>query len=404
LFKLCHKKATFTRKRINDNIKHMFGSKINTDKNRIREILDRHTATLYPSRQEVEKRMEEGKKLKIYYGIDPTGPDIHLGHTVQLLFLKKLIQLGHEIILLIGDFTARIGDPTDKDATRKPLTEKDVNSNMRTYLEQVSKIIPKGLFKVEYNNSWLSKMNFETVIKLASHVTVQQMIVRDMFQERIKNEKPISVHEFLYPLMQGYDSVAMKVDGEVGGNDQTFNMLIGRDLEKEYLGKDKLVFVTKLLVGSSGKKMSKSEGEIIAMSDQPQEIRRKILMIDDLTIQTLFELCTEKSIDWIEQNKDRNPRELKEELADELVKMYHGESAIEESRKPRKITGGATLISTMVIAGLADSNSKGKELINQGAVQVGGSVIKEWDFPIKIGDRLKIGKGIEVEIEKIKTQ
>ncbi len=382
----------------------MFGSKINTDKNRIREILDRHTATLYPSRQEVEKRMEEGKKLKIYYGIDPTGPDIHLGHTVQLLFLKKLIQLGHEIILLIGDFTARIGDPTDKDATRKPLTEKDVNSNMRTYLEQVSKIIPKGLFKVEYNNSWLSKMNFETVIKLASHVTVQQMIVRDMFQERIKNEKPISVHEFLYPLMQGYDSVAMKVDGEVGGNDQTFNMLIGRDLEKEYLGKDKLVFVTKLLVGSSGKKMSKSEGEIIAMSDQPQEIRRKILMIDDLTIQTLFELCTEKSIDWIEQNKDRNPRELKEELADELVKMYHGESAIEESRKPRKITGGATLISTMVIAGLADSNSKGKELINQGAVQVGGSVIKEWDFPIKIGDRLKIGKGIEVEIEKIKTQ
>ena len=379
----------------------MFGTKVNINKEETRQILDRRVETFYPSRQEVEKRLEEGKKLRIYYGIDPTGPDIHLGHTVQLFFMKKLAEMGHEIILLIGDFTARIGDPTDKEATRKPLSEQEVSFNMKNYMGQAYKIIPKNLFKVEYNNSWLSKMTFEDVIKLASHVTVQQMIARDMFQDRIKKEKPIGVHEFLYPLMQGYDSVAMEVDGEVGGNDQTFNMLVGRELEREYLGKDKLVFVTKLLIGSSGKKMSKSEGELIALSDMPQEIRRKILMVDDSMIKTLFELCTEKSLDWIEQNKGKNPREWKEELADELVRMYHGEKAVGEARKPRKTLGGVTVVSTTVIAGLAPSNSVAKELVNQGAIEVNGETVKDWNFKIKKGDIVKVGKGIEVEIEKI---
>ena len=201
--------------------------------------------------------------------------------------------------------------------------------------------------------------------------------------------------------MQGYDSVAMEVDGEVGGNDQTFNMLVGRELEREYLGKDKLVFVTKLLIGSSGKKMSKSEGELIALSDMPQEIRRKILMVDDSMIKTLFELCTEKSLDWIEQNKGKNPREWKEELADELVRMYHGEKAVGEARKPRKTLGGVTVVSTTVIAGLAPSNSVAKELVNQGAIEVNGETVKDWNFKIKKGDIVKVGKGIEVEIEKI---
>ncbi len=381
----------------------MFGirPKIITGKGLIKEILDRHTETLYPSRQEVEERMGRGEKLRIYYGVDPTGPDIHLGHTVQLLFIKRLAELGHEIILLIGDFTARIGDPTGKDTTRRPLTSEEVSLNMKTYLGQVSKIVPKNLFKIKYNNSWLAKMSFEDVIKLASHVTVQKMIVRDMFQERIKNEKPIGVHEFLYPLMQGYDSVAMRVDGEVGGNDQTFNMLVGRELERKYLGKDKMVFATKLLVGSSGKKMSKSEGEIIALSDTPQEIRRKILMVDDSIIKTLFELCTEKSLGWIEQNKDKNPREWKEELADELVRIYHGKRAVGEAHKPRKTLGGITIISTTVMAGLAPSNSAAKELVNQGAVEVNGETVKDWNFKIKKGDIVKVGKGVEIEIEKI---
>ncbi len=379
----------------------MFGNKVNINKEWTKQILNRHVETFYPSRQEAERRLEEGKKLRIYYGIDPTGPDIHLGHTVQLFFMKKLAEMGHEIILLIGDFTARIGDPTDKEATRKPLSEQEVSFNMKNYMGQAYKIIPKNLFKVEYNNSWLSKMNFEDVIKLASHVTVQQMIARDMFQDRIKKEKPIGVHEFLYPLMQGYDSVAMEVDGEVGGNDQTFNMLVGRELEREYLGKDKLVFVTKLLIGSSGKKMSKSEGELIALSDMPQEIRRKILMVDDSMIKTLFELCTEKSLDWIEQNKGKNPREWKEELADELVRIYHGEKAVGEARKPRKTLGGVTVVSTTVIAGLAPSNSVAKELVNQGAIEVNGETVKDWNFKIKKGDIVKVGKGIEVEIEKI---
>jgi len=384
----------------------MFGTKIITDGKGIKEILDRRTETIYPSRQEAEKRLESGNRLRIYYGIDPTGPDIHLGHTIQLLFIKELAKLGHEIILLIGDFTARIGDPTGKDIARKPLTVEQVSSNMKTYLEQVSKIIPENLFKVQYNHSWLSKMTFEDVVKLASHFTVQQMIVRDMFQERIKNEKPIGIHEFLYPLMQGYDSVAMKIDGEVGGNDQTFNMLVGRELEREYLGKDKLVFVSRLLVGSSGKKMSKSEGEIIALTDEPQEIRRKVLMINDTMLRTIAELCTEKSYKWIDERQlegqpPKNPRAFKEELADELVRMYHGEKAVNESHKPRKTSGGTNVVSSILAAGIVPSVSRAKELVNQGAIEVNGEVVKDWGFKTKKGDIIKSGKGIEIEIEKV---
>src|SRR3989338_2597714 len=318
----------------------MFGTskqKLVTDESLISRALERRLETVgvFPSKEEAI-RLLKSKPLRVYLGIDPTGPDIHLGHTIPLLFLKQLWLLGHTPVIVIGDFTARIGDPTGKDSARRPLSPEQINENSKDYLEQIYTILPKGSFDVCHNGDWLDKLSFKDVVQLASHVTVQQMIQRDMFQERLKNEKPVGLHEFLYPLMQGYDSVAMEIDGEVGGNDQVFNMLVGRDLEKKLLGKDKLVFATRLLVNAdTGKKMSKSEGELIAVSDAPQEIRRKILALDDSMIGTVFRLCTEKELDWIEQNKNRPPRDLKKELSNQIIKIYHGKNSVAEAHQAK---------------------------------------------------------------------
>jgi len=383
----------------------MFGSKVITDQQKIEELLTRRIEAVFPSKEEANKRLKDGKQLRVYLGIDPTGPDLHLGHTIPLLFLKQLLELGHKPVLVIGDFTARIGDPTGKETARKPLTEKEVKNNMKNYLGQVYKILPKGSFEVKYNSSWLSKMSFEDVVGLASHVTVQQMNTRDMFQERIKNEKPIGIHEFLYPLMQGYDSVAMKIDGEVGGNDQTFNMLVGRDLEKKFLNKDKLVFATKLLVDAeSGKKMSKTEGGLISLSDSPQDMFGKTMKtVPDEMIELVFRLCTEKPAEWIEDKKRSEPYDFKKELASELVRMYYSEK---ESMKAwqewdRVFTKGelpsemeeVKTAKLVELVGLVTqgSSSSAKILIDQGAVKINGEVKKEWNLTPKEGDVIQIG-------------
>jgi len=383
----------------------MFGSKIVTDEQKIEELLTRRIEAVFPSKEEAEKRLKEGKELRIYLGIDPTGPDLHLGHTIPLLFLKQLLELGHKPVLVIGDFTARIGDPTDKKTARKPLTEKEVKNNMKNYLGQVYKILPEGSFEVKYNSSWLSKMSFEDVLGLASHTTVQQMSARDMFQERIKNEKPIGLHEFLYPLMQGYDSVAMKIDGEVGGNDQTFNMLVGRDLEKKLINKDKLVFATKLLVDAeSGKKMSKTEGGLISLSDSPQDMFGKTMKtVPDEMTELVFRLCTEKPVEWIEDKKRSEPYDFKKELASELVRMYYDEKeAMKAWQEWDRVFSKGELPSEMEevktaklveLVGLVTqgSSSSAKILIDQGAVKVNGGVKKEWNLMPKEGDVIQIG-------------
>ncbi len=370
-------------------------TKIITDEDRINELLSRRLENIFPSKDEAVERLKKGEQLKIYSGIDPTGAQLHLGHTIPLLVLKQLHDLGHKIILLIGDFTARIGDPTDKSAVRKVLTEEEVRENMRTYTEQVQKILPKGSFEVEYNSKWLAKMDMEQLAKLGSHVTIQQMIQRDMFQERIKNEKEIYVTEFMYPLMQGYDSVAMKVDIEVGGNDQTFNMLIGRKLEKELLGKDKLVFTTKLLVDAkSGKKMSKTEGGFIAVNDPPKDIFEKVSnTIPDGMVRTVFELCTEVDISAVDWNK--NPVELNEDLAFELVRMYHGEKEAEKAkqewRKEDELSGAGMRLVEFVSSATSTSMSAAKELVSK-STMVNGENVTDWNYEIKKGDVIKIGK------------
>lgn len=399
----------------------MFGTNkksLITDEETIRYAFDRRRGDLgrrlenegvFPNIDEAVKILGN-RRCRIYLGIDPTGPDIHLGHTIPLLFLKQLWLLGHTPVLVIGDFTAKIGDPTDKDATRKPLTEKEVKDNMKNYLGQVYKILPKGSFEIKYNSSWLSKMSFQDVVELASHVTVQQMIVRDMFQERIKNEKPIGVHEFLYPLMQGYDSVAMKIDGEVGGNDQTFNMLVGRDLEKKLIAKEKLVFVTQLLVdATSGKKMSKSEGGLVSLSDVPGDMFGKIMSVPDGFIRGMFKLCTEKEMDWIDKNTqamEDSPYPFKKELAFELTKTYHGEKKAIKAKdgwekvfSKRELPGeieevsgeGMKLMDFINEHTLSSSASEAKRLIDQGAVSINNEVLKEWGRILKKGDVVRVG-------------
>ncbi|MFA6355172.1 MAG: tyrosine--tRNA ligase, partial [Candidatus Paceibacterota bacterium] len=236
------------------------------------ELLTRGISSIYPNREFLENKIKKGEKLTIYLGIDPTGPTLHLGHAIPIKKLSELQKAGHKIILLMGDFTAMIGDPTDKGAARKQLTHKQVMTNLKNYKKQASSLISftgKNPAQIKFNSKWLGKMNFEEVLSLASNMTVQQMLERDMFKKRVEEEKPIYLHEFMYPLMQGYDSVAMKVDGEIGGNDQTFNMLCGRDLMKTISGKEKFVITMKLLEDNSGKKMGKTEGNMIALSDTP---------------------------------------------------------------------------------------------------------------------------------------
>ena len=387
----------------------MFGTKkIEAGENQLKELLERRLENVFPSKEEAINKLKSGSRLKVYLGIDPTGPNLHLGHTIPILFLKQLWELGHTPVLVIGDFTARIGDPTGKETTRKSLTEQEVKDNMKNYLSQVYKILPKGSFEVKYNSSWLSKMSFEDVVKLASHVTVQQMIAREMFQERIKSEKPIGVHEFMYPLMQGYDSVAIKIDGEVGGNDQTFNMLVGRDLEKKLLNKDKLVFATRLLVDAeSGRKMSKTEGGLISLSDSAQDIYGKTMKtVPDEMIVTVFELCTEKDWVWIQDKKPdikNDPLIFKKELAFELTKMYHGEKEATKAKDEwENVFSKGELPSEMVDVeagklvdiievGGAVSSTQAKRLLDQGAVSVNDEVVKEWGRVLKKGDIVRVG-------------
>jgi tyrosyl-tRNA synthetase len=253
--------------------------KIITDKEKIEEIITRGVEKNYPSDDFLKSRLEKGEQLKIYLGIDPTGPTLHMGHMVVLKKLSQLQKIGHKIILLIGDFTAMIGDP-DKASAREPLTRQQVMENQKLYKEQASVLLDfdgNNPAEFKYNSEWLGKMNFEDVLNLASKVTVQQILERDMLKKRFNEGKPIYVHEFMYPLMVAQDSLVMEVDGEVGGNDQTFNMLVGRDLQKKVQNKDKFVIPMKLLVDNSGAKMGKTTGNMLSFADSPDEKFGKIM-------------------------------------------------------------------------------------------------------------------------------
>lgn len=389
------------------------------------DLFARSVAEVYPSRKDLEKVLENGKKLRIYTGADATGPQLHVGHATNFMLLEKLRKAGHEVIVLFGDFTAMIGDPTDKDAARKQLTKRQVEENIASWKEQVGKILDlnnaENPVRIVRNSEWLAKLDFSKMIELASSFTVQRMLERDMFERRLKEEKPIYVHEFFYPLMQGYDSVAMDVDMEIGGTDQTFNMLAGRTLQKKYNNKEKFVVTTTLLENPvTGKKlMSKSEGNFIALNDSPREMFGKTMALPDEVIVAMFTDCTYVSMDEIKKiaeglgDESMNPRDAKLRLAKELVTIYHGADAAEAEEnyfvetfskghiaedevEEKEIKSGTTVIGAMVAFGFATSMGDAKRKIDQGGVSIDGVVLPELRSGYSILDADHNGKILRV--------
>lgn len=363
-----------------------------TDKARINQVLTRGVETVLPTREGLAELLASGKRLRFYLGFDPTAPFLHIGHALQLKKLREFQDLGHEVIWLFGTFTAMIGDPTDKLAARKQLTKEEVAINLANYKKFASKILRfrgENPVKIMRNDKWLAKLNFEDVVNLASNFTVQQMMERDMFEKRWNEQKPIHVHEFMYPLMQGYDSVAMDVDVEIGGSDQTFNMLAGRTLLRAMKNKEKFVVALKLLTNDEGKKMSKSEGGFIAINDAPEEMYGKIMAMNDSMVVPYFELVTDlpqEDIDGVRvalQN-GANPRDIKMRLAKTVVTMFHNAAAAKRAEKhfvnvfqkhetpdemPEfRVTEPLALADLLVVSKLAESKGEARRLVEQGGI------------------------------------
>ena len=407
--------------------------RVNTENKKIKEIVDsRYIENIFPSKEKLTNLLKKGGQLKIYTGIDPTAPHLHLGHSTNFLLLRKFQKLGHQVIFLIGDFTAQIGDPTGKSKTRKALTKEEVLKNCRNYKEMAGRILNfksrKNPVKLEFNSKWYEKFTLKETINLMAKGTVGQMIKRDMFKKRIKEKKEIYLHELIYPLLQGYDSVMMKINIEVGGNDQTFNMMIGRDLVKEFQNREKLVIATKLLINPKTKKklMSKSEGNFIALDEAPKEMYGKIMALPDEIIVPCFELCTEvsdKELERIKINlkkKKINPRDIKAKLAREIVTLYYNKKEAQRAEKefnrifkekklPSKIPEFKTEKEEMPIldlifnSGLAQSKSQAKRLVLEKAVKINGEAVSDWKKKIKLKNEIiiSVGKRKFIKINKL---
>jgi len=404
---------------------------IDTDPKKIEEILTRSISRIYPDKSAFEKMLKMGKPLRIYMGIDPTATYAHLGHATNYIILKRLHDLGHKIIVLIGDFTAMIGDPSDKNAARQRLTKEEVQNNLKTFKEQIGKILnfenKDNPIEIRFNADWLSKLTFEDSVQLAAHFTVQQMIERDNFQKRLKENKPLYVHEFFYPLMQGYDSVALEADVEIGGTDQTFNMLAGRTLVKAYQNREKIVVTTTLLENpvTGEKLMSKSLGTGIGLDEDPNNMYGKTMALPDEAVIQCFIDCTYLSLDEIEVIKKEleagaNPRDIKMRLAKEIVTMYHnGEAAnkaeeyfvtafqkkeIPDNIEELEQESGRKFVDVLIEKGIVVSKSEYRRLIDEGAVTLNGEKVTDPNTTISIGV-LKVGKRrflkIKAKIKKI---
>ena len=385
---------------------------------KIKELLTRGVSAVYPSKEFLEEKLKSGERLTIYLGMDPTGPALHVGHAVPLFKLAEFQKLGHKVIFLIGDFTAMIGDPTDKMSTRVPLTREEVLQNAKSYKKQVSRIVKffgENKAMLRYNSKWLSKLAMEDFLRILSNITHAQTIKRDMFQKRISEGKDLYLHELIYPMLQGYDSVAMDIDGEIGGNDQIFNMLVGRDLMKKLKNKEKFVVATKLLVDSSGGKMGKTEGNMVALSEGPEQMFGKIMSWSDGLIVPGLELCTAMPMNEVEAVKIKmergmNPRDAKLILAEEIVATYHSRKAAKTAKKnflstfskkelptdlvEFKVKKGSPLADVLVESKLISSKSDFARLVEGGAIREIPSEKKITDNKSVVNESvtLKIGK------------
>jgi len=360
------------------------------------------------SEEEIRKKLSLKRPLRIKFGVDPTSPDIHLGHIVLLNKLKLFQELGHHIVFIIGDFTAKIGDPSGCSQTRPMMSEKDILDNAKTYQEQVFRILDKSKTEVVFNSNWLYPLGLEGLLTLASKYTVARMLERDDFEKRYKKDTPISIVEFLYPLLQGYDSVAVKADIELGGNDQKFNLLVGRDFQRNYAQEPQAVITMPLLIGTDGvRKMSKSYGNYIALSDTPSDMFGKIMSISDQLMLDYFELLTERDL---AQVKTLHPRQAKAELAQEITTKYHGEALGKAAREgfdsqfakkeiPKNIEEyicktQMTLVGLLVASELVGSKNEARRLVEQGGVKIDGqkvigdkTITAKKDFILQVGKR-----------------
>ena len=364
------------------------------------------------------KKLNSGKKLVVKFGADPSRPDLHLGHTVPLRALKILQELGHEIVFVIGDFTAMIGDPSGKSKTRPSLSFEETRKNGETYFKQVAKILDPKEIRIVYNSEWLAKMSFEDVINLTGKYTVARILERDDFNNRFKNNIPIGIHEFLYPLMQGYDSVALHADIEIGGTDQTFNLLVGRELQRDYGQEPQDVMCFPLLVGLDGKeKMSKSLGNYIGVDEPAEVMYEKAMRIPDDVLMNYFKLTTDLNLDDIEKIMKEDVVEAHKVYAREIIKMYHGEEFISLAEKrystvanggiPENIEeveidkslveNGILLTDLLVLTKIVPSKSEGRRMIEQNGISINGSkendVTKQITIDVFENNALVIQKG-----------
>jgi tyrosyl-tRNA synthetase len=368
--------------------------------------------------EELAKKLASGRKLRIKLGLDPTAPDLHLGHTVVINKLRDFQQLGHQVQFLIGDFTGMIGDPTGKNQTRPPLTREEIEKNARTYREQVFRILDPEKTQILFNSEWSDKLGAEGIIRLAARYTVSQLLERDDFSKRFTQEKPIALHELLYPLMQGYDSVAMKADVELGGTDQKFNLLVGRELQKDFGQEPQCVLTMPLLEGLDGReKMSKSLGNYVGIAEPPQEMFGKLMSISDDLMWRYIELLSFRRVDaWKrELSASGNPRDVKAGLAKEIVARFHGAreaQAAEEEFAQRfrhgvlpenmpEVTlqapaGGLPIAQLLKLSQLTSSASEATRAIEQGGVRIDGERVTDRNL------RLAPGRTLTVQVGKRK--
>lgn len=384
--------------------------------------IERWVDSVYPNKELLAKRLQSGEKLKVYLGIDPTSEKIHIGHSVPLRLLRKLQDAGHHVILLIGDFTAMIGDPSGRDKQREPLTRNQIAKNYEQYQNQAKKILDfkNNPPKIAYNSSWWEKLGLSDFISLASKFTLSQLSERDLFQERIKKGNPIAISELLYPILQGYDSVELDVDIEIGATDQTFNMLVGRGLLKSEKNKEKIVITTPLLKGADGRKMGKTYGNAIDIDSGPVTLYGKLMSITDEMVPSYLRLTTnleERDLDKIVN--DLKPMDAKKRLAFEIVKEYRGvkDARFAESEFERVVQKGEppktkikiiekskklTALETLLFLEMVQSKSEAKRLIEQSGVSINGKRVRSKDekFDLVTGTVAQIGKlkAIEVKI------
>lgn len=382
--------------------------------------LARGTEAVY-TQQELESRLARaagtGRQLRVKLGLDPTAPDIHLGHAVVLRKMRQFQDLGHKAVMIIGDYTARIGDPTGQNKTRPVLEPEQIDANARTYFEQAGKVLDTSpeKFEVHYNSEWLASLRLADIVKLAGQMTVARMMERDTFEKRYKAGSPIGVHEFLYPLMQGYDSVCIDADVELGGTDQTFNNLIGRQLQENAGKKPQIVLIMPILVGLDGtEKMSKSKGNYVGVTDEPNDMFGKVMSIPDTLMRNYFTLLTDlpaRQIDVLVDPDQTHPKQAKVRLGKLIVEQYHGHVAADTAAEEfdrvfaqrnvpadmeeiRVASAQMGIIELVVAAGFAKSNGEARRLITQNAVSIDEKKITDPNAQVKLkgGQVLKVGK------------